>query len=367
MYIYSKKIIRFIDEVKSAIHAILLKETRVKVTRDRLYDFRGAYSYPIEVRIYNNKSKLGYFDPNFYELGFNECLMHANTRQLHNVIRHELAHYLYFINYGMADQIHGFQFRAFCLSLGWGPEVYGATMNIENLMGSSNIESNVFRKIQKLMALSTSSNQHEAEQAMIKSQQLLLKHNLDAKDENASSDEQIYISKRILKQKRENAKMRSIAKILDTFFVYSVYCRDHNHIYLEILGNPVSVEIADYVAAILQDQFEKMWKQVQKAHVGLKGVTAKNSFFLGIARGYCDKINALQRSYDIGVKNSLMLIETKFESLKSQIFPHLRAGKSSGGYCRFSSALGEECGKGLNINPALNQTNKNSDTYIGYS
>ena len=37
---------------------------------------------------------LGYFDSNFYELGFHECLMHSGREQLHNVIRHELAHYI---------------------------------------------------------------------------------------------------------------------------------------------------------------------------------------------------------------------------------------------------------------------------------
>jgi hypothetical protein len=40
-------------------------------------------------------------------------------------------------------------------------------------------ENSVLRKVQKLMALATSSNKHEAEQAMIKSHQLLLKHNID--------------------------------------------------------------------------------------------------------------------------------------------------------------------------------------------
>ncbi len=62
--------------------------------------------------------------------------------------------------------------------------------------------------------------------------------------------------KRILKQKKENAKMRSIAHILETFFVSTVYSRAGDFIYLEILGNAVNVEIAEYVASILQDEWD---------------------------------------------------------------------------------------------------------------
>ena len=63
---------------------------------------------------------LGYFDSNFYELGFHECLMQSSREQLSNVIRHELAHYMTFINYGEAVQPHGAEFRAFCQANGMG-------------------------------------------------------------------------------------------------------------------------------------------------------------------------------------------------------------------------------------------------------
>jgi predicted SprT family Zn-dependent metalloprotease len=49
---------------------------------------------------------LGYFDPNFYELGFHECLMHSNRELLQNIIKHELAHYITFINYGDTVEPH---------------------------------------------------------------------------------------------------------------------------------------------------------------------------------------------------------------------------------------------------------------------
>ena len=103
--------------------------------------------------------------------------------------------------------------------MGWGEEVYKATSAWRGTRNASEMEeSGVLRKVQKLMALATSSNKHEAEQAMIKSQQLLLKHNIESKYIGGEDEEKIFL-KRIMKQKKENAKMRSIANILETFFV----------------------------------------------------------------------------------------------------------------------------------------------------
>ena len=210
------------------------------------------------------------------------------------------------------------------------------------------------RKIQKLMALSSSSNQHEAEQALIKSQQLLLKHNLDAKDIGGEEEEKIFV-KRILKQKKENAKMRSIAKILENFFVSTVYKRGGDAIYLEILGSGVNLEIAEYVAVFLTHELDRLWEQAQRNFMALKGTVAKNSFFLGIARGYCNKIQSLKRGYSPEVTQGLMVIEKALLDAKSQVYKHLRASKSAGGHCRDSSMLGEQLGKQLSINPALHR------------
>jgi len=366
MIIYSKKIIQFANEIKRTVKDVLSREVRIKVMRDRFYDREQRASYPIKVVIYNNKSMLGYFDPNFYELGFHECLMHSSKEQLHNVIRHELAHYITFINYGGTVQPHAAEFRAFCQRMGWGEEVYKATTCLEDGQHASGIEeSSIFRKIQKLMALSTSSNTNEAEQAMIKAQQLLVKHNIESTPIGDEEDEKVFL-KRIIKQKRENAKMRSIALILETFFVITVFNRSKDFTYLEILGNAVNIEIAEYVANVLHDELEKLWDQAQQ-HAHLRGTIAKNSFFLGLARGYCNKIQALKREYNSDATNALMVIEKKMTHAKAMAYPRLSSSKSNASYCHESSALGEQMGRQLNINPAINKTSSNSGALLAYS
>lgn len=349
MILYSKKIIQFVNEIKRAIKEILSRELSLKVVGDRFHDQRA--SYPLKVVVYNNKTLLGYFDSDFYELGFHECLMHTSREQLHHVIKHELAHYMLFIKYGGIIQPHGFEFRAFCQRMGWGEEVYKATFCLEGEKNTQLEESSILRRIQKLMALANSSNKYEAEQAVIKSQQLLLKHNIESKYMGVEDDEKIFL-KRILKQKKENAKMRSIAQILATFFVSTVYIRTKDFTCLEIMGSEVNVEIAEYVASVLHVELDKLWDQAQQ-FARLKGMVAKNSFFLGLAKGYCDKIQALKRTYTNDVTNALMVIEKKLIDAKAMVYRRLSSTKSNASFCHESSKLGELMGRQLNINPAI--------------
>ena len=97
MFVYSKKIAQFIHTIKNVIKDILLHEVRLHVTGNWFMDRFGETYYPIAVGIYNDRNMLGYFDPGLYELGFHERLMYASEKQLHDIVRHELAHYLLFI------------------------------------------------------------------------------------------------------------------------------------------------------------------------------------------------------------------------------------------------------------------------------
>jgi hypothetical protein len=365
MIIYSKKIIQFVDEIKRTVKDILSKEVGLRVATHRFYDRKQRASYPIHIVIYSNKSMLGYFDPNFYEMGFNECLMISSKEQLHNVIRHEIAHYITFIEQGEPSQPHPPEFRSFCERMGWGEEVYRATMCLDSGLNHPEAEENsVFRKVQKLMALTNSSNKNEAEAAIIKSQQLLLKHNIASTYVGGDEEERMCL-KRIMKQKKENAKMRAIATILSTFFVSTVYTRGGGFVYLEILGTSVNVDIAEHVAIVLDSELDKLWLQAQK-QANLKGMIAKNSFFLGLAKGYCNKIQALKRDYDGHFTNALIVIEKKLVDAKALVYPRLSISRSQATHCRKSSALGELMGRSLNINPAINRSSNGFAGLLGF-
>lgn len=356
MQVYSPPIIRFIQEIKQFVKRVISEEVKWRVFGDRFHDRSGTYSYPIKVVIYNHKKMLGYFDSDFYELGFHECLMAVSKDKLYAIIRHEIAHYISFIEWGAYILPHGFEFKNFCQKMGWDEEVFRATICLDEGNAALIEESSVLRKIKKLMALSSSSNQNEAEQAMIKSQQLLLKHHLDSNYLESHNEEKI-ILKRIMKQKKENAKMRAIALILETFFVNTVFSRGGGFIFLEIVGSSLDVEIAEYVADFLNQELDRQWDNVKKTTL-LKGTVAKNSFYLGIARGYCNKIASLKRSSHPEARNALMIIEKQLALAKEMVYPRLTISRSYGKNCSRSSALGESVGRNLNIHPGLDASKK---------
>lgn len=352
MHTYSKNIIGFIEEIKQAVKKILASEIGVSVMGSRFLEWNKKYSYPISIVIYNDRKMLGYFDSEFLELGFNEKLMLSSKDQLYNVIRHELAHYMAFILYGPVVAHHGPEFKSLCERFGWGEEVSSATLKLEtHNKGSVDNESTILRKVRKLMALTESSNIHERELAIVKCQQFLLKHNIDSKYVDAPDEKLIFV-KRIMKQKQKNAKMQAIAVILETFFVNVIYNRSREYVYLEILGEAANIEIAEYVASILHLEMDNLWKEA-KLSVNLKGMVAKNSFFIGIAKGYCEKIEALKRQYDYATSNAVMLIERALIDAKTMIYKRLSSTKQRGSYCNFSGDLGRQMGKELNISPAI--------------
>lgn len=339
------------QDVKNSIKYILLKEVRLKVSGNRFY--YKKHSYPIYLVVYHSKSVLGYFNSSFYELGINECLMHAKDEDLQLVIRHELAHYLTFIEYGNVLQPHGPQFKECCARFGWGEAVAKASICLETKNDFAIQEkSAIFRKIQKLMALGSTSSQNEAQAAMIKSQQLLLKHNIESK--YLSDEGEAFFLKRIMKEKKKTAKMCAIGRILETFFVSIVYHRATDGTYLEILGSKMSVEIAEYVASVLNFELENLLNDARKKHTGI----VKTSFFLGIAKGYCNKIEMLKNEHSKEVANALMKLEKKIMEAKSMAYRNLSITCSSTKYCEKSSAIGEEMGKRLHINPAINKSSE---------
>ena len=366
MFVYSKTIIRFVAEIKTTIKNILTAEVRLKCMGEYFYNRYQTKSYPISVVIYNNKAMLGYFDSHFQELGFHESLMHCSREQLHNIIRHELAHYLTFIKYGYTVLPHAVEFKDLCRQMGWDEKVHNATTSLDlGQMAADTPEDSVLRKIKKLMALSASSHKNEAEQAMIKSQQLLLKHNLESKYIGSEDDEKIFMH-RVIKQKKETAKMRAIAAILKTFFVSIVYNRADGFTYLEILGTAVNIEIAGYVASALDTELENLWDQAQRQAL-LKGSVAKTSFFLGLFKGYCDKIQALKKEYPNDTLNALVVLEKKLTNAQAMVYPRLSSKRNSFSYCQESAALGEKMGRQLNINPAVGKPSKASEARLSYS
>jgi len=352
MAIYSKRISFFLCEIKRLVVNILTKEAGLEVKKDYFYDFTQEKLYPIHVVVYNDRSHIGYFDSDFYEMGFHEKLLRSDHTTLLRVIRHEIAHYLTFIQYGRVSA-HGNEFHLTCRRLGWGKEISSAQICLEEIPQSDReAQAPIVRKIQKLLALSESKNAHEAGEAMVKAHQLLMKHKIEAGD--IEQEDPYFVSKRIMRYKRISAKTTAIARILQTLFINVVYHRHDPYTYIEISGQKTHVEVAEYIACTLNRELDTLWEKA-RIEQGLHSTVEKNSFFYGIAKGYCDKVNTLVQSSPQNSR-ALIAMQNQLSELLKMIYPSVSRKCSKRQICAHASRIGQENGRNLQIKSGISSS-----------
>lgn len=354
MRVYSETIFSFIEKCEKMLKDILKNETALNVRRKRFE--RGGYLYPIDVVAFEGEN-LGYFDPERYQIGINSALLYkAKDNVIKDILRHELAHYLTTIEFGLNLMPHGREFKLICERHGWPSEISKASMNVElaNLTEGDTKSEKTLSKVKNLLKLAESSNPHEAELATLKANQLLLKHNL--KYAQTFSDEKLYV-KVLMTQKRRNAKIGAVYDILRHFMVRPVLSYGKNKVSLEATGSKTNLELADYVASFLNEELERQWNVI-KAEKGLKGVKAKNSFFVGMARGYQEKVQKMEREFSSEESKSLVIISQKLDRQVERIYNRLSNASTGSKTDPNSYNLGKKAGNSLTINKGVKGSGK---------
>ncbi|MDN3509108.1 MAG: DUF2786 domain-containing protein [Candidatus Neptunochlamydia sp.] len=333
--LYSQTILAFLMKVRRLSLAILSDEMGLGVGRTRFYI--GRISYPLQFVVFDHPSNLGHFIPSLYEIGINKLYLLESEEEVKNLLRHELAHYITYIEHGEVIASHGKEFKAICKRYGWPSVISKAHIPIDKALKNKQIVD----KVRKLLSLSASPQPEEAKQATLKAKELLSKYNLEI---TAMDDETAVI--RTLEKKRSSIiKIQAIAAILHTFFVYPVINHGKGILYLEIIGDRVNVEVAEYVAHFLDKHFETLWNEGRKKDPLLKGVAAKNAFFRGLATGYQH-----QEKPD---SKALVRIEKELIKRVETFYPHLATSKQNPIYSERATKIGEHFGEKLKIREGI--------------
>lgn len=354
MRVYSSTLNAFCYRLKAEVKSILMTEMGIEVKRSRFL-FNG-FLYPFSLVTFESPKQLGYFNAENYQIGINKNLVYlAKPEVLKNILRHELAHLYTFLTLGPDHQAHGSSFKDACKRFGWGPEVSNAYADLssENKLSSAPEFEKILSRIEKLLNLAKSANQHEATAATAKANELLMKYNLNLFNKNPSEIEEEVFVKNIYEAKRTNVQMNALYEIIEHFYVQPVLNRSNKKVYLEVIGSKVNVEMADYLAKFMTSEFERLYK-----NSGLKGTSAKNSFIRGIAEGFSSKIKK-QKLSDPALKNDLIKLD---KVLKSQVqMVYNRMGTSSSTAKKVDQnarALGLKAGKSLKIKKGLSESKK---------
>ncbi|MDR4498699.1 MAG: SprT-like domain-containing protein [Candidatus Scalindua sp.] len=216
-----------------------------------------------------------------------------------DVLYHEMAHQYVDEVLGIRDDLpHGEAFKRICRENGIDP---AATGDVQSWLAQRKNRTTLcpenhklLEKVHKLLALAESPNEHEAQNAMAKAHELLLRHNLSLLDVHTKWN---YIHKQVGEVERTNPIKSIISAILcKFFFVEAIWTygydqqRNRSGRILEIYGTPENVEMAEYVYDYLQNISELLWEE-HKRQKRLTGNRHRRTFIYGLLNGFYHKLD----------------------------------------------------------------------------
>jgi len=287
-----------------------------------LYAYKIKLKKPvIEVRPLGNR--WGQWDPETRTLSFSDRLIENHSWDVVlEILKHEMAHQ-YVTDVFSSDESHGPLFKQACDKLGIASWARRAESELETLQvlgdtQKSDEENRLLSRVEKLLALATSQNEHEALLAMQKVQELYAKYNLDRIENKKSSQ---YLSAIIFTQKKRLERYQYvICSILNEHFFVEVI---HASLYdakkttefkvIELLGTRENVQMAEYVYHFLMNQTDILWNIYRKERP--KNPRARRSFCLGVVSGFRDKLDK-HRDQNVFTKSSVALVAQQDKELE---------------------------------------------------
>jgi len=225
-----------------------------------------------------------------------------------NVFRHEMAHQLVSESPSQTSA-HGSCFLAACERLGVPPEYRragGTLVELQTLPDPTGLDKtkSLLEKVRKLLALSESANEHESLLAMRKARELIDQHGLTT-DGSVSEYCTLVIN---LGGKRISSHHRAIASILiDHFQVEVVLSTTYDAATctsgkcLDLIGRPGQVKVAEYIFYFLTNRLESLWLKQRQIRPS-RGRTGKNSYNLGVLRGFREKLADKKPARETGMR-----------------------------------------------------------------
>jgi hypothetical protein len=212
-----------------------------------------------------------------------------------NVLKHEMAHQLVAEIMAGAPG-HGADFKKACDILGLPARFRKASSTMPGGVPDEpdrrpTDSERILKKIRKLLALTDSTNEHEALQAMQKARQLLDRYNLDEELEQNNTGAVFSNLLINLRRKRVECYHRAICSLLIEYFhaeiiITPLYdARDlTTYRCIDIMGKDGNVKIAGYVYHFLMDRLPALWQEHQATNPGPKN--GRNSYWLGVLNGF---------------------------------------------------------------------------------
>lgn len=314
----------------------------------------------------DTESFLGQWDAQLRVLSLSRKLIESHPwHVVVSVLRHEMAHQIVSELFLTSDVSHGDLFAQACSLIAVPKEFAKATAALGKEVPSwraqaQESETALLRKVEKLMSLASSANEHEAFLAMQRVQDLIAKHNLEKA--LCSSTATDYVTCVIDSgRQRLDRTHRLVCSLLTGFYFVEVILTQGFDIRslktttsIDIMGTRTNVLMAEFVYNFLLQQVDSLWKTYQKEFRVPKA--QRLSFQSGILLGFQDKLSSFSSNMPQETRQALILLkhDKKLKKFVKTRFPKIER-RSHGRQSVYEDAFeaGKSAGERLVIHKPL--------------
>jgi hypothetical protein len=276
----------------SGLEAALLREVR------RCYDWQNHVRFSRQLRpavlaMSDTARRLGQWIPRTRTIELSRpLLVERPWAEVIGVLEHEMAHQFVHEVLKVHDEAaHGRTFRAVCEARGIDARAGGQPVPSAAVAADTE---RILERIRKLLALAGSSNQHEAETAMRRAHELMLRHNIEHAGASVSDDFEVRQLGEV-RQRANGVEADVVGLIGEFFFVKAIRIRTyvaregrHGHVY-EITGTRPNVEMAEHVFGFLLASADRLWR-ANRDDARVRDGRDRLSYQCGVIRGFRDKL-----------------------------------------------------------------------------
>jgi hypothetical protein len=282
-----------VDAVLTAqLEAALLRELRNRFEYENYARFGDKLTAPVFALV-DSSTKLGRWVPDGRRIelarGF---LLGRPWLEVMSVLQHELAHqYCDEVLQIRGESPHGDTFRRVCEERGIDARAGGIPPAADAPEGDR-----VLDRIRKLLALASSDNRNEAELAMQKAHELMLRHNVEAP--RGAIDGRYVVRQLGDPSKRGNRVEGAVLGLLSELFFVKVILvpvwvplHAKRGTAYEISGTRPNVDMAEHVYSFLLATADRLWRE-NRGDARVRSGRDRLSYQMGVIGGFRDKLLA---------------------------------------------------------------------------
>lgn len=306
----------------------------------------GGVLRPPSLQIDRSTQRLGHWQRETRCLSLShEHLIGHRWDDVLETLKHEMAHQYVDEALGGDERPHGPKFARACALLEIRPDVTGTPRAADDPAAK------VLKRVQKLLALATSANRHEAEAAMAAANTLLLRYNLELPQDAPRPG---YEARRIGDSAAAIAlDAKLVSAILgEFFFVECIWVttfnarRARHERVLEVLGTPENLEMAVFVHEFLHASCQRLWDEARRELSLPPG--RRREFVAGVLMGFRDKLrNERKHNEEQGL---VWLGDADLDRFLRGRHPHIRSMGSAAVRHGQAHSAGRAAGEGLTLN-----------------